>query len=113
VSAVGEQFGETFLALDQRPETEIFAIEVQEIEQEENQRRGVAAARRQLDHAERGDAVGTHAGEFAVAIGLAGSDRCDGRGDRRIFVRPVEPGAGEQTAPRRDRGARACDSRRI
>ena len=26
----------------------------------------------------------------------SGRERCDGRGDRRIFARPVEPGAGEQ-----------------
>ena len=26
----------------------------------------------------------------------SGRERCDGRGDRRIFARPVEPGAGEE-----------------
>jgi hypothetical protein len=39
---------------------------------------------------------GAHAAEFAVEIGLPGADRCDGRGDRRIFVCPIETGAGDQ-----------------
>jgi hypothetical protein len=66
---------------------------VQEIEQEEDEGGGVAAVGRQLDHAERGNAVGSHAAQFAVEIGLAGAERRDGLSDRRIFVRPLEPGA--------------------
>ena len=69
---------------------------MEKIEQEEHEPGGVAGVRRQLDHAERGDAVGAHAAQFAVEIGLARAERRDGRGDRRIFVRPVEPGAGQQ-----------------
>jgi len=42
------------------------------------------------------DAVGTHAAQFAVEIGLPGADRRHGRRDHRIFVRPVKPGAREQ-----------------
>jgi hypothetical protein len=33
---------------------------------------------------------------YAVEIGLCRRQRCHGRGDRRVFVRPVEPGAREQ-----------------
>jgi hypothetical protein len=39
---------------------------------------------------------GADAAQFAVEIGLAGGERRYSRGDRRIFVRPVEPGAREQ-----------------
>ena len=31
-----------------------------------------------------------------VEIGLVGPERRHGRGDRRVFMRPVEPGAGQQ-----------------
>jgi hypothetical protein len=91
---VRKQGGEPRLPLDQRPRTEIFAVEVQKIEQEEDQRGGVAAVGRGLDHAEGGDAVGAHAAQLAVEIGLPGADRRHGRRDGRIFVGPVEPGAG-------------------
>jgi hypothetical protein len=47
---------------------------MQKIEQEEHQRGGVAAVRCRLDHAEGGDAVGAHAAQFAIEIGLAGTD---------------------------------------
>ena len=39
----------------------MLAVDAQKIEQEENQRGGVAAVGRQLDHAKRGDAVGADA----------------------------------------------------
>jgi hypothetical protein len=51
---------------------------------------------RGLDHAEGGDAVEAHAAQLAVEIGLFGAKRRRGGGDRRIFVRPVEPAAREQ-----------------
>jgi hypothetical protein len=69
---------------------------MEKIEQEENECRRVAAVRRELDDVERGDAVGTDAAQFAVEIGLAYIERRHGFGDRRIFVRPVAPGAGQQ-----------------
>jgi hypothetical protein len=34
--------------------------------------------------------------QFAVEIGLARPDGRDGRRDRRVFVRPVQPGARQQ-----------------
>ena len=80
----------------QRPGAEIFAVEVEKIEQEEDEGGGIAAVGRQLDHAEGGDAVGADAAQLAVEIGLAGTERVHRRGDRRIFVRPVEPGARQQ-----------------
>jgi hypothetical protein len=75
---------------------DVFAIQVEKIEQEEHQPGGIAVIGRGLDHAEGGDAVGAHAAQLAVEIGLFGPERRDGPGDRRIFMRPVEPGAGEQ-----------------
>jgi hypothetical protein len=68
---------------------------MEEIEQEQDEGGGVAV-RRGLDHAEGGDAVGAHAAELPVEIGLCSADRCQGIGDRRVFLRPVEPGAGEE-----------------
>ena len=75
---------------------EILAVEVQKIEQEEHEAGGVAGVGRQLDHAERGDAVGAHAAQFAVEIGLARVERRHRPGDLRIFGGPVEPVAGQQ-----------------
>ena len=49
-----------------------------------------------LDHAERGDAVRADAAELAVEISLARPEQRQGSGDRGIFMRPVEPGAGQQ-----------------
>src|SRR5205823_5863161 len=42
------------------------------------------------------DAIREHAAQFAVKIGLARAERRHGLGDRRVFMRPVEPGAGEE-----------------
>ena len=42
------------------------------------------------------DAVGPDAAQLAVEIGLARAERRHRRGDRRIFMRPVEPGARQQ-----------------
>jgi hypothetical protein len=54
---IRQQGSKLRLPLNQRPRAQIFAIEVQKIEQEEDQRGGVARFRRRLDHAERSDAV--------------------------------------------------------
>jgi hypothetical protein len=43
---IRKQAGEPVLALDQRPRAEILAIEMEQVEQEEDQRRRVAAIRR-------------------------------------------------------------------
>ena len=59
---------------------------------------GVPAIGRQLDDAERSDAVGADAAKLAVEIGLLRADRCHGLGDRGIFVRSVEPCAREYFA---------------
>ena len=110
---LGQQFGELRLALDERPRGDVVAVEIQKIEQEEHQRRGVAAVRRKLDRAERGDAVGAHAAQLAVEIGLAGAERRHGGGDRRVLMRPIEPGAGEQPHRAMIEAGRACGSRCI
>jgi hypothetical protein len=49
-----------------------------------------------LDHAEGGDAVGEDPTQLAVEICLARAERRHGRGDRRVFMGPVEPGSREQ-----------------
>jgi hypothetical protein len=69
---IRQQGGKPRLAFLQRPRAQIFAVE---IEQEEHEGRGVAAVRRSLDHAERCDAVGAHAAQLAVEIGLGGLAR--------------------------------------
>ena len=56
----------------------------------------IAGVRCGLDHAERCDAVGKDAAQLAVEIGLARAERRHRRGDQRVFMRPVEPGAGQQ-----------------
>ena len=87
---------EPVLALDQQPLPKIPAIQVQKIEQEEDERRRVAAVGCQLDDVERGDAVKSHAAQLAVEIGLALIERRHGFGDRRIFIRPTEACRGQQ-----------------
>jgi hypothetical protein len=93
---VREQGSQPLLALDQRARPEIVAVEMEEIEQEEDQRRRIAAVRRELDYIEGGNAAGANAAQFAVEIGLPDIELGDGFGDRRIFMRPVEAGAGQQ-----------------
>ena len=66
-SGIDQRF---LLAFDQGPRPDVFAVEIQKIEQEEHQRRGVAAVGRGLNHAERSDAVGAHAAQLAIEIGL-------------------------------------------
>ena len=90
----GQQTGEPLLAFDQRALGEILAVEIKKIEQEEDETGGVAGVGRQLDHAERGDAVGAHAAQLAVEIGLARGERRHGGRDLRVFGGPVKPVAG-------------------
>ena len=98
--------GKPRLAFLQRARAQIFAVEVQKIEQEEHEGRGVAAVRRGLDHAERCDAVGADAAQLAVEVGLPGAKRRHGRGDRRVFVRQSSlVRVSNRTAPR---SRRAC-----
>ena len=55
---IRQQRRKSLFAIAERPRHEILAIPVQKIEQEEDEADGVAGIRCQLDHAERGDAVG-------------------------------------------------------
>ena len=57
-------------ALDQRPDADILAIEMQKVEDEEHQPSRIAGVRCRLDHAEGGDAVGEDPAQLAVDIGL-------------------------------------------
>src|SRR5215472_4685069 len=56
----------------------------------------VARVRGVLDQAERGGAVGPDAAQLAVKIGLSRREQRYRCGDRRVFMRPVKPGAGQQ-----------------
>jgi hypothetical protein len=94
--SIREQGPETLLPLDQGALAQILAVEMEKVEQKEDQRRRVAAVRCQLDDIEHSDAVGTDAAQFAVEVSLASSELRHSFGDRRIFVGPVEPGAGQQ-----------------
>jgi hypothetical protein len=69
---------------------------MQKVEDKKHEPGRVAGVRRGLDHAEGRDAVGEDATELAVEIGLARAERRHGRGDGRIFIGPVEPGAGQR-----------------
>jgi hypothetical protein len=91
-----QQFAEVLLLLGKRPRADGFAIEVQKVEQEKDQGFGVALVGRGLDQAERSRAVGPHTAQFPIEIGLSGRERRNRRGDRRVLMRPVEPGAGQQ-----------------
>jgi hypothetical protein len=103
ISSGAQQAGEPGLRFNQRLRAQIFAVDVHKIEQEEDERSGIAAIGCRLDHAERGDAVGAHAAELAVEIG---AERRYGRGDRWIFVGPVSPvRVSNRTAPS---SRRAC-----
>jgi hypothetical protein len=72
------------------------SVEMQKIEQVKHKPRRAAGVRCGLQAAEGRNAVGADAAQFAVEIGLTRVERRHGFGDRGIFVRPVEPGAGEQ-----------------
>jgi hypothetical protein len=61
-----QQAGKPRLAFDHRLRCEILAVEMEKIEQEEHKCGSVARVRRHLDHAERGNAVGAGAAQFAV-----------------------------------------------
>jgi len=65
-----QQRGEPFLALENGLRSEILAVEVDQIEQEEHECRGVAGIGGELNDAEARDAVGGDAAQFAVEIGL-------------------------------------------
>jgi hypothetical protein len=107
-----QQFGQPRFALDQRLRGDDVAVEMQKVENEIHQPGRVAGIRRGLDHAEGGDAVGKDAAQLAVEISLARAERRHGIGDRRVFLRPVEPGAGQQPNRALIGGAHACGSRR-
>src|SRR5690242_9127563 len=51
--SIREKGAQPLLALDQRPRPEIFAVKVEKIEREEDQRRRVAAVRSELHDVER------------------------------------------------------------
>jgi hypothetical protein len=91
-----QQRGKARLALDQRQRAHILAVEMQKVEDEEHEPGRFAGIRRGLDHAERGNAVRKDAAQFAVEVSLARTERRHGRGDRRVFMGPVEPGASQK-----------------
>src|SRR5262249_58409032 len=91
-----QQGAKTFFPLRNRHRGDRFAIEVEEIEQEKDESAAVARVRGVLDQAERDGAIGPDAAQLAVEIGLSRREQRYRCGDRRIFMRPVTPGAGQQ-----------------
>jgi ribosomal protein L18E len=69
---------EPVFAINQWPRAEIFAVSVEKIEQEKDESGGIVAVGCLLDDGERSDAVGAHAAELAVEIGLARIERRHG-----------------------------------
>jgi len=69
-----QERAKTFLPLVERPSAGGFAIEVEQVEQEKDERLGVTGVRRGLDQAERRRPVGTDTAELAIEIGLPGGD---------------------------------------
>jgi len=51
---------------------------------------------RGVDRFDPTSCVRANAAQFAIEIGLRGRHGCQCLGDRRVFVRPIEPGAGQQ-----------------
>jgi predicted transcriptional regulator len=70
-----QQGAKALLPLVERLQANRFAVEVEQVEQEKDERPGVARVGRGLDQAERGRAVGTDAAELAIEIGLPGVKR--------------------------------------
>ena len=92
-TCIGQQGAKALLPLAERFRGDGFAIEVQDIEEEKDERVGVTGVRCVLDQAKRRDAVRTYAAQLSVEIGLSRRKRRDRSGDRRVFTRPVEPGS--------------------
>ena len=66
---IGRQRAQAFLALRNRHRGGRFAIQMEQIEQEKDERLAVAGVRCVPDQAERGGAIGANAAQFAVKIG--------------------------------------------
>jgi len=81
--SIREKGAQPLLALDQRPRPEIFAVKVEKIEREEDQRRRVAAVRSELHDVERRS-------KWTI---LASADRL-APGSRRELARDRDPGRG-------------------
>jgi hypothetical protein len=67
-----QERAEALFPLFKRHRADGFAIEMEEIEQEEDQSIAVTSVRCVLDQVERGRAVGPDATELAIEIGLPG-----------------------------------------
>src|SRR5215471_6030055 len=79
LASTRQQGTKTFFPLRNRHRGDRFAIEVEEIEQEEDKSAAVAGVRRVLDQAERGDAIGSDPAQLSVEIGLSRRKLCERR----------------------------------
>jgi hypothetical protein len=91
---IGQQEAQGFLPLRKLQRGNRFAIEVEEIEQEKDESAAVASIRCVLDQAKRRGAIGPDSAQLAVEIGMSRRKRRDRRSNRRVFMSPVESGAG-------------------
>jgi hypothetical protein len=90
-----EEGREACLAVDQRQGREVFAVEIEEIEDEINEA-GAAAIGGLLHELKGGHAVWANAAELAVKIGGFDLKRLERVGGPGILRGPVEPGTGEK-----------------
>jgi hypothetical protein len=93
---IRHQLAQAFLALDQRRRADRLAIEMEQIEQKEGERVGIAAIGRGLDQAEGVRSIRAHPAQLAVETSLRRRQGGQCRGNRRVFVCPIEPSAGQQ-----------------
>src|SRR3954453_3557865 len=81
------------LAVDQGQRGDIFAVDEQEVEEEEDERAlaGVAGI---LDQIKRSPAIGEHATKLAIEVGVLGRQPGNGLGNGGVFVCPDVAPAG-------------------
>ena len=91
-----EQALQALLALDQRQGRGAFAIQVQQVEGEEDQLVRAAFVHRRLEPAERRRAVGIKRAKLAIEIGRLHGQRAQRLDRSPIATRPVQAGAGQQ-----------------
>lgn len=86
--SIDQEGFEAFLPVDRRQRHEGLAVQVEQVEGEEDQR-GVAMLVRVLDQVEGCPAIREHTAEFAVEVGGVRRERRQGLGQRGVLVRPV------------------------
>jgi hypothetical protein len=94
VRCIREQLLQPALSFYHGQAHQIFAVQEQQIEQEQDQRTlaGIAGV---LDQIERRLRIGEHTAEFAIKVGVLRRQSGNRLGDSGVFVRPVVASAGQ------------------